>query len=136
MRKRKSLSLGRAVVGTAVAGALLVLGAAVAEAQRSVLSVTTTEDVLDDNDGVLSLREAIITANGDPGKSYQINLQNGTYRLEIDGREEDSCLTGDLDITGDVLIDGFGGAYNTISGDSIYRVLDVCRRQRADREPV
>ncbi|MBD2394462.1 hypothetical protein H6G11_09370 [Cyanobacterium aponinum FACHB-4101] len=53
------------------------------------LNVTTTED---QNDGSaangLSLRDAILIAQRDPGKEYIINLPEGTYNLTIEGNED------------------------------------------------
>ncbi len=60
--------------------------------------VDTTNDVVDDSDGVTSLREAIIQANSTP-EDDTIQLTAGaTYNLTISGSEEDNAATGDLDI--------------------------------------
>ncbi|NEQ76159.1 MAG: DUF4347 domain-containing protein [Okeania sp. SIO2C9] len=60
--------------------------------------VDTTDDVLDDSDGVISLREAIIEANSTP-EDDTIQLTAGaTYNLTISGSDEDAAATGDLDI--------------------------------------
>ncbi len=60
--------------------------------------VDTTEDVVDDGDGVTSLREAIIQANTTP-EDDTIQLSGGeTYNLTISGRGENAAATGDLDI--------------------------------------
>src|SRR5437667_146756 len=54
---------------------------------------------------VCSLREAIRQANGLAGADT-IYLPPGTYDLTIAGQDEDMDLTGDLDITDDVIILG------------------------------
>ncbi|NEO55449.1 MAG: DUF4347 domain-containing protein [Okeania sp. SIO3B5] len=60
--------------------------------------VDTTDDVVDDSDGVISLREAIIEANSTP-EDDTIQLTAGaTYNLTISGSDEDAAATGDLDI--------------------------------------
>ena len=60
--------------------------------------VNTTEDVVDDSDGVTSLREAIIEANS-TAEDDTIQLTAGeTYNLTISGSDEDAAATGDLDI--------------------------------------
>src|SRR5438105_4347922 len=64
----------------------------------AMLTVTTPLDVIDPNDGLLSLREAIIRSNATPGQET-IALPAGTYRLTLAGAYEDAAATGDLDIT-------------------------------------
>ncbi|MCA9961146.1 MAG: CSLREA domain-containing protein [Anaerolineales bacterium] len=77
----------------------------------NMITVTTTDDVVNSNDGLCSLREAIIAANtndfnvfgecerGSATDVDVIQLQAGeTYTLSIDGDNEDQAQTGDLDI--------------------------------------
>ena len=70
--------------------------------------VTITSDT---NDGLCpppfacSLRDAILTANANPGYDA-IHVPAGTYILTIGGTGEDGAMTGDLDITGVVSIYG------------------------------
>ena len=52
-----------------------------------------------------SLREAIIAANNNPGQDT-INLSAGTHTLTLNGSGENNGVTGDLDITGDLIING------------------------------
>ncbi|MDY7006200.1 MAG: DUF4347 domain-containing protein, partial [Cyanobacteriota bacterium] len=60
--------------------------------------VDTTDDVVDNSDGVTSLREAIIEANSTP-EDDTIQLTAGeTYNLNILGSNENAAATGDLDI--------------------------------------
>jgi CSLREA domain-containing protein len=103
--------------------------------------VTTTEDIVDPDDGVLSLREAVLEANARPGAD-EIRLPafsgsdplGGTgalvYRLSIPnevfiGDDENAGATGDLDITDDVRIIGAGPTLTTIDAAGIDRVFDV-----------
>src|SRR5438067_12259611 len=53
----------------------------------AMLDVTTPLDVLDPNDGLLSLREAVIQANASPGHDT-IVLPAGTYMLSLAGTGE------------------------------------------------
>ena len=65
----------------------------------STYTVDTFEDVIDANDGLTSLREAVIAANADAGEDT-IVLAAGTYTLSIapDGYlDVHNDRTGDLD---------------------------------------
>ncbi len=81
--------------------------------------VDTTDDVVDDSDGVTSLREAIIEANSTP-EDDTIQLTAGeTYELTISGSEEDAAATGDLDIVAG------GGEITVISEGEEKAVIDA-----------
>jgi hypothetical protein len=72
-----------------------------------------------------SLRQLIITANGDPGPDF-IELPTGTYSLTISGANEDAAATGDLDITDDLVISGAGAGSSIIDGSALSdRVFQV-----------
>lgn len=71
----------------------------------AVLTVTTTADVLDPNDGVLSLREAVLQANATNGAD-QIVLPAGTYSLS----------QGSLLVEGPLTLNGSGAASTVIDG--------------------
>ncbi len=81
--------------------------------------VDTTDDVVDDSDGVTSLREAIIEANSTP-EDDTIQLTAGeTYNLTISGSDEDAAATGDLDIVAG------GGEITVISQGEEKAVIDA-----------
>ncbi|MGD1805261.1 DUF4347 domain-containing protein [Dapis sp. BLCC M126] len=81
--------------------------------------VDTTNDVVDDSDGVTSLREAIIQANSTP-EDDTIQLTAGaTYNLTISGSDEDAAATGDLDIVAG------GGEITVISEEEEKAVIDA-----------
>ncbi|NES67191.1 MAG: DUF4347 domain-containing protein, partial [Okeania sp. SIO2D1] len=81
--------------------------------------VNTTNDVVDDSDGVTSLREAIIEANSTP-EDDTIQLTGGeTYNLTISGSGENAAATGDLDIVAG------GGEITVISEGEEQAVIDA-----------
>jgi len=101
------------------------------------LTVGTTADVLDGNttsianliagpgaDGQISLREAIIAANSTAGADTII-LSSGTYVLSLAGSGENSAVTGDLDILGDLTLTGAGANATFIDAAGLDRVFDV-----------
>jgi len=113
-------------------GALAVLGGMIAiPAQGATFTVNSTVDELDTNpgDGVCAaasgqctLRAAIQEANALTGAD-NVTLPAGTYRLTIDGRDEDGAATGDLDITDDLSISGADAASTIIDADARDRVF-------------
>ncbi|MDQ3147644.1 MAG: CSLREA domain-containing protein [Actinomycetota bacterium] len=99
---------------------------------RADLVVTKPTDT---NDGRCnadcSLREAVVAANAAPGRDV-IRVPSQTYGLTRRGKGEDASATGDLDITGDLLIEASGGSFaptidGQVTGDYTIddRVLDV-----------
>ena len=108
---RKSLL----IVVLALAGAGL-LFALERTAEAATFTVTTTTDAVDaaPGDGTCataagdcSLRAAMQEANAAAGADL-ITVPAGVYRLTIVGTLEDEGLTGDIDITDDVVIEGAG----------------------------
>lgn len=101
-------------------------------AQASVITVDTTADDIIAN-GNCTLREAIIAANTDTAVDAcaagsgddVIILPPGTYTLTLAGDEEEAALTGDLDLTANVTINGGGQANTIIDGNGLDRVFDV-----------
>jgi hypothetical protein len=75
----------------------------------ATLTVNTTLDVLGHDNGMLSLRQAIIDANAAP-KADTIIVPAGAYTLTRPGINEDAGLTGDLDCGGAMRIQGAGPA--------------------------
>ena len=91
----------------------------------AVYDVTTSSDVVNASDGLLSLREAILAANASVGVADVINAPAGTYVLALTGAPEDAAATGDLDVSGDLTIQGSGAATSLIDGNQADRVFDV-----------
>jgi CSLREA domain-containing protein len=113
----------RTFVNVMLAGAWMAM---TGTATAATFVVTTTTD---SNDGactvsLCSLRDAIIAANGLAGADT-ITLPAGTYTLSIAGANEDVSATGDLDIIGDLTINGAGAATTIIDGGAIDRVFHI-----------
>jgi len=109
--------------------AALVAAALVALPTRPALGATfTVSKTADTNDGTCdgdcSLREAIVAANA-AGGADTITLPAGTYTLTIAGAGENAAATGDLDITGDLTINGAGTATTIINANSLDRAFEV-----------
>lgn len=83
-----------------------------------VIQVTTLEDVVDANDGVTSLREAITQANA-AGTPTTVQLGAGVHSV---------TQTDDLEITGNVTLRGLGATQTTIRDQNadlgIFRVAN------------
>ena len=96
----------------------------------TTIQVTTTDDVINANDGVTSLREAVIAANNSTDDDVTIRLQaNQTYGLTRSGGGEEFAQTGDLDIRRDVTIRGRGSTIDGL-GDTV--VFDILGGQDLD----
>jgi CSLREA domain-containing protein len=101
-------------------------------AARASISVNTTEDEIN-TDGDCSLREAIQAANTDmavdacPAGSGAdtITLPTGTYILSLAGPDEDLNLSGDLDISAPLTLNGHAAADTIIDANHLDRVLQV-----------
>jgi CSLREA domain-containing protein len=101
-------------------------------ANANTITVTGLGDSLA-NDGVCTLREAIINANNDAATwsdcaagsgADVINLPAGTIHLAIAGQNEQLAATGDLDIRDSVTING-NAAGTTIDGGGLDRIFEI-----------
>jgi CSLREA domain-containing protein len=96
-------------------------------APATIFNVTDTGDgdpgACDSN---CTLREAIVAANAAPGTDT-INLPIGDYLLSWGGSDEDAALTGDLDITDDLVINGAGMSTTLINAallnDRVFTII-------------
>ena len=98
------------------------------EVFSGTIVVDTELDSVNANDGMTSLREAIIQAN--EFESYDtITFDSGLdglpIVLSIEGRGENAAMTGDLDIRDDIRIFGNGSAATIIDAGGIDRIFDV-----------
>jgi uncharacterized repeat protein (TIGR01451 family)/CSLREA domain-containing protein len=104
----------------------------------STITVTTLVDTIDHADGVCSLREAIIAANTETGAAdcaagsgtdtivFDAGLPHpGSIVLAIPGASEDAALSGDLDLSGSLIISGPGTSLLAIDGNQLDRVFEV-----------
>ncbi len=100
----------------------------------TTIQVNSTADAIADT-GFCTLREAVIAANTDtasgstPGEcpagsgKDTIRIPPGTYMLSIVGTLESLSMTGDLDITDDLVIEGARGV--VVDADQIDRVFEI-----------
>ncbi len=141
--KKRKLILCGAFALSFLVGALMLVPPADAD---TTITVTTTSDVIA-SDGLCSLREAIIAANTDsafsdcPGGSGADTIifspflaQPTIFALTKSGANENSAQTGDLDISGTLIISGMGTAIGQsgpgagpiiIDGNGADRVLEI-----------
>jgi CSLREA domain-containing protein len=128
---RRLLTRFRSLV-LAVPLAVGVLAPATPVYAASTITVTTTADELTNN-GNCSLREAIRATNLDrvvdacpAGRGDDtIIVPAGTYALAIAGAGEDASLTGDLDITASLTLEGAGASSTIVDGRGLDGVLQV-----------
>ena len=88
----------------------------------AVYDVTTTDDVIDAGDGLLSLREAVIAANANAGADT-INLSAGTYTLSIASGGTDESKE-HLNITDSLSIVGAGTGLTFIDGGNNFKIAE------------
>jgi CSLREA domain-containing protein len=120
------------LLGPLFIAVLVALASLTSTTHANVINVNTTVDDVTVN-GNCTLREAIIAANTDTAVDGcdagsgddVITLPSGTYTLTLAGAGEDGALTGDLDLTANVTINGGGLANTIIDGNSLDRVFDV-----------
>ena len=90
----------------------------------ATILVTTTTDVVNPRDGLLSLREAITLANATAAPDT-IQLRAGVYSISLAGAGENANATGDFDVTNPLTITGAGAASTIIDGAHVDRLFDV-----------
>lgn len=77
-----------------------------------------------DATGQTSLRAAIMEANAVAGFDT-ITLGGGLYNLSLEGTDEDSAVTGDLDVSDDLFIQGESAQTTIIDARDLDRVFEV-----------
>lgn len=99
-------------------------------AANATIVVTTTADVVDPADDVLSLREAFDLANATPGDDTIDLAADVTYAIGLDcAAAEDANHGGDLDhadLSGDLTIDGAIGGYREFYPRTTVQVDPSC----------
>jgi len=99
----------------------------------ATFTVNSTIDAVDNNPGdgvcststnVCTLRAAIQETNALAGDDT-ITLPIGTYTLTIAGENEEGAATGDLDIDGNLIINGSNANDTIVDGNSLDRVFDI-----------
>ncbi|KAA3661526.1 MAG: CSLREA domain-containing protein, partial [Chloroflexi bacterium] len=121
---------------------ILLLGAVIldviqpAAADSTIIVNTTSDNIVSDSN--CSLREAIIAANtnsayngcaagsGTDTIEFAPSLpQPFTILLTITGKNEDSSMSGDLDITDDLIVVGAGETNSILDGNNSDRIFEV-----------
>ena len=82
------------------------------------------DGVCADAGGFCSLRAAIMESNAVPGNNT-VFLPAGEYVFTIAGANENASVTGDLDITGNLVITGEDTRTTIVRADSLDRVFDI-----------
>ena len=107
------------------------------------IKVNSTDDIIA-NDGLCTLREAVIAANTDTasgamdgecraGKGADtIKLKKGEYKFMIIGAGEDNAQTGDLDILDDLTIKGKGAEKTLIDANNVDRAFHIMSNIKAN----
>lgn len=99
----------------------------------SAYSVTSTLDSVDvspgdgvaaDASGNATLRAAVMDSNATAG-SDTITLGAGVFTMSLPGRSENAALTGDLDITGNLTIEGAGAGQTILDAAMLDRFFHV-----------
>ena len=111
---------------TLILGVLVLLAG---DASALTFPVTKTADTVDGTcDADCSLREAIIAANANGGPDV-ITLPAGTYNLAIaPGGESivaNNAAVGDLDISGELTINGAAAATTIVDGQDLSRIFHI-----------
>ncbi len=128
MRRWKIVAAGGLALGLLTAAP-----AAAQDSSATQFMVDTTSDTTDaspgdgqcaDADGACSLRAAVQEANA-TGDQVEIVLDRARYDLTITGAGEDAAATGDLDVTGDIVLRGMDATVElTGLGDRSFDVTD------------
>jgi len=103
---------------------LALLAASASHAAVYRVTQTTDSNFPNPDPNILSLRNALSTANQHLGAD-QIVVPAGTYTLTLSGSGDNQNLTGDLDILDSVTITGSGPDKTIIDGNALDRVFDI-----------
>jgi hypothetical protein len=88
------------------------------------VDINPGDGIAEDSLGNTTLRAAIMETNALAG-AQTITIPAGIYLFTLVGIDEDAAAQGDLDITGDLTINGAGAATTTIDGGSLDRVFEI-----------
>lgn len=103
---------------------VLLIAVAINASADTNFTVNSTDDAIDTAPGdgfcatdtaTCTLRAAIMEANALPGTDT-ITLPVGLYTLTLNGKNENQALTGDLDITSPIILNGAGAKSTIIRG--------------------
>lgn len=91
---------------------------------NDTVDATPGDGVAQDAAGDTSLRAAIMEANA-LGGTNKVILPANTYTLSITSMNEDASANGDLDIDGNLTIEGASAATTSIDGGALDRVIQI-----------
>ncbi|MBK8434255.1 MAG: hypothetical protein IPL28_24525 [Chloroflexi bacterium] len=128
------MKLKHLLFALSLAGWLLLVGQSPTAVHAATLTVSSNEVAIANN-GLCSLREAIINANDNAATHADclagvgddtIILPAGTYTLnDATAVDEGFSVTGDLDIRSNITLSGAGSGLTILDGNDTDRVLDV-----------
>ena len=88
----------------------------VVDSTSDAVDINPGDGICETSTGSCTLRAAIMESNILPGDDI-ITLPTGTYNLTLIGANEDATVTGDLDITNNLIINGAGAESTIIDGN-------------------
>lgn len=90
----------------------------------SVDANLSDNNIVADINNQKTLRAAVMESNRQPGDNT-IVMPPGTYRLTLSGNQEDSAVSGDLDVTGTLTVVGSKDGSTIIDANGLDRIFDV-----------
>ena len=103
-----------------------VLSSFTVDSTNDSVDATPGDGVAADVSGLTTLRAAVIEANAVAGAD-SITLGAGVFTLSIAGRGENAAATGDLDVVGDLTIEGAGVGETILDANLLDRYFQVAQ---------
>jgi hypothetical protein len=105
-------------------GALHSKGQFTVDTSSDSIDISPGDGICADSNGECSLRAAIMESNAITGLN-NIFIPNNEYLITLNVSSENGCVSGDLDITSDLVIQGELTRETIINADSLDRVFHV-----------
>ena len=112
---------------------IILIGVSMSQCLADTFQVNVLNDDIDESPGdglclssmnVCTLRAAVMEANALPGFDV-IELPAGEIIFTLAGEGEEAALTGDLDLTESVLLQGQGAGVTIINGNQLDRIFEL-----------